>query len=778
MMKRNFLSRLKAAVVSAAMIATTFAAPAVSSLTTVTAAGLSVPHTFIADAGKGSKGDVAIPSTLKNAKSITLNFTAPAGGADSVSIGVYGFGTDVAPDYWANADLQEDLSNVSGTFSVTFAVPTAIQGHIEKVGMGIWYPKDSSKWTLNSITADGSTNPGPTPGPTPGGDPELPDLVSSGKSTAKPVTIDGKPYMEITSTLSAKAKIDGETYFDFLLTQGYDEKKYAPYKDADGNTLPERKEGDPINSQKFKYSDFGIYDLNKDNLRLQSFQYDISSEYEMSELQYGGGLNVEAQSIADTEFAKYMKDNPDADPKLVQEGYWYNDQGDDDVKAYGDVFKIDDYNGAYKIKNAGKYATVTWNVPESVQPFVDYSNAQNAVGFQYWWGKDDTQKGDKDLFEIPEIHLHSCICTYTRTVTVPCSETVNKKVGQKLTTAETSNKYETPLTDLELGEYDKLSAIKFSFSSASPIAEFTGGLGISVDQGKLEGSSPIDTVDGFFMSKDITTINTDGTFNIMWIPPEDIKDYIYTGEDSNLMIGYWYGGETPVDVTLDSIDYYVYRSTEDPLEIKDPDGKVLNDGDEITLKVKDTYQLNTNIENCTFVSDRETVATVDETGLIEALAAGKTDVTITTPDGQTVTIKVTVVSDTVTTTAAVTTTNPTTTTATTTTAATTTTVDPNTVVDWMYVLYGDVNLDGRISAADIVELVKYVIANDVYPLKNATAIENGNVAKYDEHVLDSSDSAQIKEYILKHVTIDDLGPKDKSKVLRVPYFDETKSQQF
>ncbi len=74
--------------------------------------------------------------------------------------------------------------------------------------------------------------------------------------------------------------------------------------------------------------------------------------------------------------------------------------------------------------------------------------------------------------------------------------------------------------------------------------------------------------------------------------------------------------------------------------------------------------------------------------------------------------------------------------------------------------YGDANLDNVISAADVVQVVKYVVAKDIYPLGKETdesiaqAKEQSDVTH--DGLIDPRDSGRIKEAILQHITEEDL----------------------
>ena len=770
-MVRNRINRIKAAVVSAAMVATTFAAPVISSFTTVTAATKevsSLPYTLVADGVEEGQrqANVKLPAGTKKGDTIFLNFTTSS--TIDAAIGVYGFGTDSEEDgkasggYWYKVD-EAFQSDGKSSFTCEVTIPTAMAGNPTMVGVGIWYPKDNSKWTLESITTDGA-GVEDTPA-----EPSIPGTENNKSGTYD--FVDNKDgTATITATLSAQyANPDvldeagnPSTQFDILLTQGTDEEDYAPYKDADGNTLPERAEGDPINSHKFNFNNFNIDDMS--NIKFQSFEYVIKSdEYDMSTIQYGGGINVKAASPADTEYVK------------GKNGYWYNDQGTEDMEAYGDKFLIEDVHSGYEATGCGSYAKLTWDVPKGVQEYVDLSNSTNAVGFQYWWGKDDTKTStdadgnEQSYQEIPEIHLASCTATYTRTMTVPYNTTVDGAKNTKLSLgSDATNQVKFQLADLELGERDKLSAVKFSFKSAEAMAQFVGACGISVDASKAQEADGV--VDGWYQTGNIAVINADGnTFDVMWIIPEAIRNAVYP--DGEVLMGYWYGdveGGTKVeDITISDVTYYVYRTKEEDVVIKGEDG--LEVPEEIELTVGETYDLTVNVEGATFESDRETAASVDENGTITAVGEGLANITVKTPEGQEATIVV-IVNPAVTTTTTTTTTSTsktTTSTTTTTTVSTTTTVDPDTIVDWSRVLYGDTNVDGNVTVVDISTLAKYIVNSANYPLRNATAEENAN-CKYD-NAIDNSDTLLIIEYNLRTITLLDLGPVDKSNC---PMYDE------
>ena len=71
-------------------------------------------------------------------------------------------------------------------------------------------------------------------------------------------------------------------------------------------------------------------------------------------------------------------------------------------------------------------------------------------------------------------------------------------------------------------------------------------------------------------------------------------------------------------------------------------------------------------------------------------------------------------------------------------------------------LYGDVDLDGRVSSTDIVVLNQYLIGKTEYPLENAQAYEQAQTVYDDE--INSKDSMAIINCVLQVIDLDDLGP--------------------
>ncbi|MGN0614051.1 MAG: glycoside hydrolase family 9 protein [Porcipelethomonas sp.] len=106
----------------------------------------------------------------------------------------------------------------------------------------------------------------------------------------------------------------------------------------------------------------------------------------------------------------------------------------------------------------------------------------------------------------------------------------------------------------------------------------------------------------------------------------------------------------------------------------------------------------------------------------------------------------------------------------TTSATTTSSTDPSTsetnpsyTGDTTKLLYGDVDLDGKVSVSDVTKLYKYLASKAIYPVGKDTpetiaqALEQADVA-WDSKV-DSLDGSKLIEYCLSKITLDSLGPQ-------------------
>lgn len=763
MASKKMSGRITAAVISSIMTASMFTAPIsyqfTNQLSQIVSAEVAELDVKLEAADSGStdpapnKTRIAVP---KDSTEVTFTFESDS--TDDLSLGIYGlelYGTEADPDsYWG--DVSTDISIKGGKGSYTYKIPAKYQGKVKKIALGLWYPKSGVTVTITSVESDGTGTPG---GPSTGGPnvlgPQDAPKTENTKSGTCSFTDNGDGTATISATLTSEVKIDDSTQFDFVLTNGYDEESYL---DEDGKSTYE--EGDPINSHKFTFADFGFESTGDlDGVTFQSFNYTITCDEDMAKFQYGGGINVGLESPADTEYVK------------GKNGYWYNDQGEEDVEKYGaKLAELGiEYHGAYTVENAGKYAEIVWDVPKDVQPHVASDKLNNTVGIQYWYSNALNAEEGKEYEAIPEVHLTSASCTYTKTLTVPYNTTKNVKIGKTLTPGGDNKQLKYMLSELGLkNSRDKISAVKFNLKSSADIKKLTSGVGISVGGDKEE------EFDGWYMSSpDITILEpAKDKIELMWIVPTKIRDYVdFISALGNILYGTWYTGEDNASVTLESMDFYEYISNEKEDLTVWPEN--------MEVEVGETSNIKTNIPGCTFKSSSSSIASVDEKGAVTGVSEGLTTITITTPEGQEATIKVIVTDNSIpVTTAPVTTAKPVTTATKPTTAKPVTTVDPNSTtkptttafdptidIDWASVLYGDVNLDTYVDTADLVMLNMYILDPETYPIKNATARENAQ-CYYDapEKLIDSYDASILLNYIAMLIKYEEIGPKDKINV--------------
>jgi hypothetical protein len=184
------------------------------------------------------------------------------------------------------------------------------------------------------------------------------------------------------------------------------------------------------------------------------------------------------------------------------------------------------------------------------------------------------------------------------------------------------------------------------------------------------------------------------------------------------------------------------------------------DKNSVTVAEGETQTVNvTKGEVTNWTSADDSVATVDSTGKITGVSEGTTTVTATDNDGNKVSVAVTVTAEAVVTTTATDTSNPSQTTTdaaqtTTQNSAQTTTAGQDSTDS---PLWGDVNVDGDVTAVDILYLKKYLLqmftASDIPD----GGLVNANV-QYDDDV-NAVDLLKLKKYILQMIDYSELGPQ-------------------
>ncbi len=343
-----------------------------------------------------------------------------------------------------------------------------------------------------------------------------------------------------TATISATIakQIDEDALDKVVLTKGYDEDYYAAHPSDDENK--------PMNSHKFRFSDFGLTDM--DGVVIESLTCTIESDVEMDQFVYGGGINVKPGSPADTEYAKQIAGIPGKE----QAGYWYNDMGAEgegsvtEFEEKGVKFEITPGNGG-KLFGAGSYIEAYWEVPAEVQPHVSDSST-DTISFQYWWGNDT--EGE----EVESVNLTNAVLTYTKTVTVPYTNSVITAVDKTISHLGTDKQknLEIPYSELGIDETRDVYAIRFDVTAKSDI----GKLVYNVGTGVTEDVNP----DYWFQeSGNYCMLEAGSSAELMYIMPKAVagdKDHPngVNTKDGNLQIGYYYGEADAI--TISNIEIY------------------------------------------------------------------------------------------------------------------------------------------------------------------------------------------------------------------------------
>lgn len=626
-----------------------------------------------------------------------------------------------------------------------------------------------------------------------------------------------------TITTLSSVKIDD---VDIVLTPGEDNSEDA-YLALDStlynNETAIRDAGLPLNSHKFIYADFGLNTgvNTQTSTTLKSLSVTLSadnSDADVTRIMYGGGLNVQNESPADTEYAKYVVGLKEETDGIVP-GYWYNDVGSDvyaQVLAYEEenstsVFDITVESGSDLAKQSkGSYFTVTWDVPEEVQPYARTGNS-DAISFQIWHIE---STGD-----VESLNIESAVLTYEETSTFPYTSTASVSSSTK---TDIGDSVEISYSDFNM-DYEKITdvyAVQFDITTDVDVSQLLVGAGTSVvekanltdnwyqydnqfSDGKLvlvnwEKStvdSRPDSKDGSIEVAAYEAATGRKTYTFVWLMANGIKGRVATEQDSDhLAFGAYYGdlGTTQASsYTLSNVTVYYKADDEtntnktDLMEgdlvvspesvsliegtssqaVLDASGEVTYDSDGNAV-VGDEAIITTSVSGCNVSSSNAAVsAKVDTDGNIVLTAkdnsAGVTaTITITTPGGQTTTVEVTVVDsedpnqpeETTEETDATTTT----TTQTTTTATTTSDDSGNTTTSGVGItlssMYGDVTLDGNVNMADVIMLSKY-IADQVdfaaQQITNADVYYDGNV--------DGNDSLTLLQFCVQ--LINKIGPE-------------------
>ncbi|MDE7105482.1 MAG: DUF5620 domain-containing protein [Ruminococcus sp.] len=577
-MKKNGLTRrMQAAVMSAVITASAVPAYMMSTASAVFAPSLSISQNKTASQEWDDKSSIKvdIPSTYSESnplKTIVVNIDSEYGGSFSYGIGITtdkGWMEHTKDDKWTTnskegSGYSVDLKKGSNKIAIDVSSLNLQYGEYGNFEFRCYYSahwdNSISDMVANTVTFNGFTyndntaidNPDNPDNPNkPNNPPDKPDdkkeniIPDNNKHTNGTNSEDGKNWSfkdngDGTATISATVakQIDGDALGKIVLTKGYDEDYYA--------SNPSEATDKPINSHKFRFSDFGITDMV--GVTIESLTCTIESDVEMDQFVYGGGINVKQGSPADTEYAKQLAGIKGKESA----SYWYNDmglEGDGSVSSFeeaGVKFEITPGNGG-KLFGAGSYIEAYWEVPAEVQPHVSDSTT-DTLSFQYWWGN------DVDGEEVESVNLTNAVLTYTKTVTVPYTDSVSNAVAKTITHTGTDSQknLEIEYTDLGVDETKDVYAIRFDVSAKSDIGKLIYNVGTGVDES-------VNSEYWFQESGNYAILDAGDTAQIMWIVPANVAgDEVHPNgintKDGKLLIGYYYG-ETD-SITVDNIEIY------------------------------------------------------------------------------------------------------------------------------------------------------------------------------------------------------------------------------
>lgn len=534
-MGSKFTGRVKASVLSLAIAATS-----VPAAMAATPAGAVTEANITADVLKTAAVTLAVDDSTTGtipAGATSITFTIESEYATSFS---YGLGVSTSSSgywsehtktgTWASKGSGYSVDLKVGTNKITVELPSDVTtGTGSKYELRCYYCShwDNSVGDMveNSVTLTGVSADGGSSTEDPSETPEIPH--NNKKSGEWGFTDNGDGTATIWATYTKQLE-----ELDTVLTQGYDEDYYKDHPEE------AEEEGYPINSRKFSYSEFGITDLS--GITIESLTATIESDTEMATFMYGGGLNVESGSPSDTEYAKVQAGVKESG------SYWYNDMGAEEVEKFeaaGVEFGITPGNGC-TATDAGTYYNAYWEVPAEVQKDVT-TRSNDSISFQFWYGV-----GAEEA-ELKTVTLTGAALTYTKTVTVPYTASVETAVKSELTYSDTDlNSLKVPYADLGIDEKKKVYAIRFDISTTSDIEKLVYNVGTSTSS---------EATDYWYQDEvSYVVLNAGDTAELMWIVPKNLAgttaDTNIIGTDGEVYFGYYYGAAD--SIKIDNIEVY------------------------------------------------------------------------------------------------------------------------------------------------------------------------------------------------------------------------------
>ncbi|MDD6278782.1 MAG: DUF5620 domain-containing protein [Oscillospiraceae bacterium] len=470
----------------------------------------------------------------------TITFTCTADKTCNIS---YGFGIGVADSpYWYEWNGKEWSEDGAGTevsvtegkeFTITLDVSDLTLSYNPSTNQ---YPGkfEFRNYTKGVTITISSIKANDTSAPTNPDDPKQEVDRNNRQSGDWSFTDNKDGTATITSTVSRQ--LDGLSY---LLTAGYDEDTYA----SSGEEFIEGES--PINSHKFKYTDFGITDLTGITIESLLCVCETEEGVEADTFMYGGGLNVQNGSAADTEYAKGVAGIEGKEGA----GYWYNDMGAEQLaefEAKGVEFGVTPGEGV-TLKGAGNYIECYWEVPKEVQPYVT-TRPVDQISFQFWYGEEVAD----DYTVLPSVTLTSAVLTYTIEKTVPYTGSVESALNEALDyTDETLNSLHVSYADLGIEKDMDVYAIRFDISASKDVKKLVYSPGTGVTDGEA--------YDYWFQEEtNYCVLDAGQSKEIMWIVPTEVSgsnsETNLVNPDGELYFGYYYGEAD--SITIDNVEVY------------------------------------------------------------------------------------------------------------------------------------------------------------------------------------------------------------------------------
>ncbi|MBP0987532.1 MAG: DUF5620 domain-containing protein, partial [Oscillospiraceae bacterium] len=283
---RRIFSAAVSAVMTAVLLVPAAVVPASAATVTV---GKTLTTKEGSNAYRGETADLA----TSGLKTISVYVTADAPGKDEVSLS-YGFGIGIAKDpWWIEMDhgkftqTPADPDDTGTSVKIPANESTPIKIDVSSLNVKYDTGEYAGEYEFRNYYCGGTLTVDKIV-PNDSGSTTTPDKPSS-TSSAYTFTDNKDGTGTLKTTLTGT--IDD---LDFLLTAGKDEESYIK------NGVSTWEEGDPINSRRMKYSEFGLPKPDdKTKVTPESFTFAVESKTAMDTFMYGCGLNVEYKSDAD-----------------------------------------------------------------------------------------------------------------------------------------------------------------------------------------------------------------------------------------------------------------------------------------------------------------------------------------------------------------------------------------------------------------------------------------------------------------------------------------------